>query len=34
LLADLAADESRSPAEEEEADGFFAQIGRFFRRLV
>ncbi len=34
LLADLAADEGRLPAEEEEADGVFAQIGRFFRRLV
>jgi len=35
LLADLAADEGRTDAgEQEEADGFFAQIGRFFRRLV
>ena len=34
LLAGLAADEGRSPAEEEDADGFFAQIGRFFRRMV
>ncbi len=33
LVTDLAADEGRS-VEEEEADGFFAQVGRFFRRLV
>ncbi len=33
VLADLADDEGRS-AEEEDADGFFAQLGRFFRRLV
>jgi len=33
VLADLAGDQGRSAAEET-ADGFFAQLGRFFRRLV